>query len=174
MSEAAFISVGSNIEPFSNIPAAIAALAVMAKPVEVSRVYRSPAVGPTQQADFYNLGARIWTGLDPQELRSVLRQIEATLGRIRTIDKYAPRMIDLDLTLLGSRIIESEGFTIPDPELLRFGHIAIPLAEIDPSFRHPITGESLGEIAERLRPNAHLILAEGFTKTLEKARLDEG
>jgi 7,8-dihydro-6-hydroxymethylpterin-pyrophosphokinase len=45
---------------------------------------------------------------------------------------------------------------LPDPDLPFRPHIAIPLAELDSDHRHPVSGESLGSIAERLRPRAVL------------------
>ncbi len=48
-------------------------------------------------------------------------------------------------------------------------HLAIPLAELDPECRHPITGESLGSIAARLLPQAQMHLAPEVTRLLRIA-----
>lgn len=160
MGEPAFISLGSNISPEKNLPAAIQAIKKLASPIDVSNIYRSPAVGPTVQAEFLNAGVRLVTEYEPIVLRNVLKSIEASLGRVRTEDKFAPRTIDLDLILLGNQIVEEGEFQLPDPDLLKQAHLAVPLAELDPNFRHPITKESLAIIAERLRPTSQLKLEE--------------
>jgi GTP cyclohydrolase I len=76
--------------------------------------------------------------------------IEEELGRVRTSDKNAPRTIDLDVSLYNDEVLEFGQRRIPDPELVRFSHIARPLADLAPRYRHPQTGETLEEIARRL------------------------
>jgi 7,8-dihydro-6-hydroxymethylpterin-pyrophosphokinase len=92
--------------------------------------------------------------------------IEARLGRVRQQDKFAPRTIDLDLAILGDQIIETPEFILPDPEILNRAHLAVPLAELDPTYVHPVTNELLSEIAERLRSGANLQLREDVTSML--------
>ncbi|XP_019616124.1 PREDICTED: folic acid synthesis protein FOL1-like [Branchiostoma belcheri] len=36
---------------------------------------------------------------------------------------------------------------VPDPDILRFAHVAVPLAEISPHLRHPTNGSTLSSIA---------------------------
>ncbi len=83
-------------------------------------------------------------------LRSVLRDIEASLGRVRTADKFAPRPIDLDIALFGQLVVDLEGSPIPDPDLAPLPHVALPLADIAPEWILPATGETLAQIAARL------------------------
>ena len=82
--------------------------------------------------------------------------------------KYAPRTIDLDLCLLGDLILDTPLLTLPDPDLLTQPHLAIPLAELAPDFPHPITGEPLCEIADRLRPGAQLTSLPDISKDLQE------
>jgi 2-amino-4-hydroxy-6-hydroxymethyldihydropteridine diphosphokinase len=154
--ELAFISIGSNIEPEKHLPLAVTLLARIGEPVAVSTVYENPAVGPTPQPDFLNAAALIRTELPAAEIRRRLREIEAELGRQRTQDRYAPRTIDLDLSLLGGQVLDTPDLTLPDPEILTHPHLAIPLAELAPDHLHPVTQGRLQAIAERLRPNAKL------------------
>jgi len=156
LAELAFISLGSNIHPGSNLPQAVTRLGTIGRVVRVSAAYVNPAVGPRMQADFVNAAALVETSLSPIEIRTRLRQIETELGRVRDTDKYAARTIDLDLCLLGDRVESYPDWALPDPDIDRLAHLAIPLAEVDPSFRHPLTGETLRTIAERLRPSARL------------------
>lgn len=156
MPELAFISLGSNIDPAVHLPEALARLGSIGRVLRVSAAYRNPAIGPQPQPDFVNAAALVETSLAPTEIRARLRRIEAELGRKRQPDKYAPRTIDLDLCYLGQTVEEFEGWTLPEGEADRLAHLAIPLAELEPDFCHPKTGESLEAIAKRLRPGARL------------------
>ncbi len=69
------------------------------------------------------------------------------MGRVRTADKFAPRPIDLDIAFYGDRVLEVAGKVIPDPDVLRFAHVAAPLADVAGDWIHPQTGQTLAEIA---------------------------
>ena len=169
MTERAFLSLGSNIEPDRNLPRAVRELKPLGRVLAVSTVYQNPAVGPTPQPDFLNCAVLLETQLPPHALRAELRRLEGRLGRLRKSDKYAPRPIDIDIALYGSVTMQEAGMTIPDPDLLIHPYIAIPLAELDPHHRHPVSGESLGSIAERLRPQAALTARPIVTREMRTA-----
>src|SRR5574341_610151 len=168
----AFITLGSNIEPEKNLPEAVRLLAEAITVRRVSRVYRSPAVDARgrinpAQADFLNAAVLAETDMTPQALKlDVLMEIERRLGRIRTEDKFAPRTIDLDLALYGRRVIyevlrRPDGpvrLAAPDPDILRRAHVALPLADLDPAFPHPMTGTPLGEIAAQLAETSQIAI----------------
>ncbi|MEE8122337.1 MAG: 2-amino-4-hydroxy-6-hydroxymethyldihydropteridine diphosphokinase [Anaerolineales bacterium] len=156
MTELAFIALGSNIEPETNLPLASTRLSELGKPIATSTVYQNPAIADEPQPDYLNAAVLIETALDPLTIRDKLREIEADLGRIRTEDKFAPRTIDLDLCILGDQVLDHELLTIPDPDLLKRAHLAVTLAELRPDFLHPITGDSLAQIANELQKDAEL------------------
>lgn len=156
MPRRAFISLGSNLDPEVNLPAAATRALALGKFMKASQVYQNPAIAPSPQPDYLNGAFLIATELEPLEIRRQLRRIERELGRVRTADKYAARPIDLDLCLLEDLIIEEDDLTLPDPDLLVRPHLAVTVAELDPEFRHPVSGERLGEIAARLRPRGRL------------------
>jgi 7,8-dihydro-6-hydroxymethylpterin-pyrophosphokinase len=85
------------------------------------------------------------------------------LGRIRTSDPNAPRTIDLDIALAGELVLadRKSGIDIPDPEILTRAHVALPLADLAPDAVHPVTGETLSEIAEGFRAEAGIRVYEG-------------
>jgi len=161
--ERAFLSLGSNLEPESNLPRAALGLRPLGRILACSNVYRNPAVGPTPGPDFLNAAVLMETELTPHVLRTELRALETRLGRRRTSDKYAPRTIDLDLVLYGALVVRVDGLDLPDPDLVIRPHLAIPLAELDPEHRHPITGETLSSIAARLQPLAPMRLLPEVT-----------
>jgi 2-amino-4-hydroxy-6-hydroxymethyldihydropteridine diphosphokinase len=150
-SEMVFVALGSNIEPEANLRRVVQLLAECCRLLAVSPVYETLPVGTTDQPNFLNAAALIETDLSPEALKGdVLQPIERRLGRRRTADKNAPRTIDLDIALYGQCVIEVGGRRIPDPDILRYAHLAHPLADLAPTLSHPETGETLRDIAQRL------------------------
>lgn len=147
-----FIALGSNIEPAAHLPRAVELLGERFALRAVSRVYESEPVGAAGAPPFLNAAVLITTNLAPRALKfDVLRPMEARLGRVRTEDRNAPRTLDLDLVLYADLILEdaTRHITLPDPEILTRAHLALPLADLAPTFRHPVTGEALSTIAAR-------------------------
>ncbi len=152
-----FISLGSNIDPERNLPEAVRRLAAQCRLLAVSPVYETPPVGKTNQPNFLNAAVLVETDLRAAELKNqVLQPIEGELGRVRTADKNVPRTMDLDISLFNDGVFELGHRHIPDPEILQFPHIARPLADLAPQYRHPETGRTLQEIAQSL-PEGGLI-----------------
>ncbi|MCP3678218.1 MAG: 2-amino-4-hydroxy-6-hydroxymethyldihydropteridine diphosphokinase [Deltaproteobacteria bacterium] len=148
----AYISIGSNIDKRTNILAALRWVRKLCTVVDVSSVYETTPVGCRHKESFFNAAVVVQTPLLPGQLkRSVLNVIEFRLRRRRSGDKNAPRTIDLDISLFNDSVLIMGHRRIPDPEISRFVHIAIPLAEIAPYYIHPTTGEPLTVIATRLR-----------------------
>ncbi|OUC09547.1 hypothetical protein RY27_02185, partial [Litorilinea aerophila] len=106
---------------------------------------------PSGQPNFHNVALRVETELGYQQLRQRLREVEARLGRVRTEDKFAPRPIDLDIVWYAP---DDGGPPVVDPDLARYAHVVLPLAEIAPDWQDPTTGHSLQELAARFRPTA--------------------
>lgn len=147
-----FLSLGSNIEPRAHLVRATRLLAAQLRVLGASRVFETLAVGTTQGSAFLNAALEVRCRLSPADLKFlILRPLEAALGRRRTADRNAPRTIDVDISLFGERVIEdlAAGLRVPDPEILCRAHVALPLADLAPDLRHPVTGESLSEIAAR-------------------------
>ncbi len=159
MSEIILITLGSNLEPEIHLPRAVRLLADRVRVVSVSQVYESPAVRADGTLDpvqppFLNAAAQIETDLEPVPLKyEVLRAIEAEMGRQRSADKFAPRVIDLDIALYGDLLLqldtEDTHLLLPDPDILERAHVALPLADLAPDLIHPTSGETLRAIADR-------------------------
>lgn len=149
----AYLSLGSNIEPERNLPAAVRELAAFGRVLAVSSVWESVPFGvPANQApgqNFLNAAVLLETDLSPERLYDeVIAVVEARLGRVRDPrDKYAPRTIDIDLSLFNHDVLTVGAHRIPDPDVVKRAFVAVPLAELDPEYRHPVAGRTLGEIA---------------------------
>lgn len=125
----------------------------------MSRVYRSAPAAGAGGPPFLNAAVWLETPLPPAALKhEVLRAIEAALGRRRGPDKNQPREIDLDIALYDTLVVDDPdaGLRIPDPDWLRWPHLALPLADLDPERRHPGDGRRLAEIASALAGRAEV------------------
>ena len=157
-----FLILGSNIEKERNLPTAVAHLGQMVEVMAVSSVYETMPVGLKEQPNFWNTAVHIQTLLSATQLKThVLAAIEQKLKRVRQADKNAPRTIDLDIVLFNEDVFDYDGGDgrfrhIPDPDLLKFAHVAVPIAELAPDMLHPETAETLQAIAHHLHNPTHL------------------
>jgi len=146
MNERVFIGLGSNIgDRAATIDRAVDALECVpsCKVLQLSSLWETEPVGPPQPK-YLNAVAEIATGLAPADLLATMLEIERFLGRVRSAhERNAPRTIDLDLLLYGQRILTQEHLEIPHPRLTQRPFVLIPLLEIAPQLRHPLTGEVL-------------------------------
>jgi len=162
-----YVAVGSNIEPETNIPAALELLRRAVEVTGVSRFYRTAALGRPGDPDFANGAFRVRTTLGPRELKEkVLRPIEAQLGRERGADPSAPRTIDLDIALWGDEVIGEPGLRIPAADISR-PFVAAPLLELAPDYVLPDTGRPLSSVCSKAN-RARLVPAEELTRTLKE------
>lgn len=147
------IALGSNIEKERNLPLAIELLRELCVVTAVSSIYETEPVGLRNQPNFWNAAVLIQTDLSASEIKQqVINAIEARLGRVRQPDKNAPRTIDADIVLFNDDVFEYDGGDgrmrpIPDPDLLKFAHVAVPVADLLPDLPHPETREPLNQIA---------------------------
>lgn len=126
----AFIAVGSNIKPESNVLRAARLLAEKVRLLATSTFYQTEPLGRIHQPPYVNGVWLIETDLPPLDTKQVaLLQVESRLGRMRTSDKYAPRPIDLDLVFYEDMQCRTADLRLPHPDLARpFVHQ--PLDEI--------------------------------------------
>ncbi len=157
----AFIGTGSNINPGKNIEKAIRLLLLKVFIRRISTFYKTLPVERPEQPAYYNGVLMIETDVPPYELKySILRKIEAEIGRKRSTDKFAARLIDLDLLLYDHEVIHNGKLDIPDPEIMERPFIAIPLFELFPALILPEFNIPIRKIAERfdgrlMRPLLH-------------------
>lgn len=148
-----FLILGSNIDKENNLPRAVALLHGLCCVTAVSSVYETPPVGLEEQPSFFNAAVAIETEMSAAEIkRDVIGAVEKALKRVRTADKNAPRTIDVDIVLFNDAAFDyvaPDGRTrhVPDPDLRRFPHVAVPIAEIAGDRVHPETGQPLAELA---------------------------
>lgn len=151
---AAFVSVGSNIDPGASIEGGLRALAGLVRIVDISMLYTSRPTERSDQADFVNGVWQIETDRDPWSLKfDVLREVEYRLGRTRSGDKHAARTLDLDLILYGEEIIRSDELVLPDPDIYNAHHVIFPLAQLAPELILPDTKIRVRDISGAADPS---------------------
>ncbi len=162
----AFVAIGSNINPRDNIPRALTMLNAYLPVAAISNFYKTAAVGPSAQPDFFNGVVKIRTAHQPREIKfDILRKIEERLGRVRSADKFAPRTIDLDLILCGTLVIDEPGLVLPDQAIRHYPFVAIPLRELAPDLPLPDTRTLLSAEPVMIR-TSELQLQPEFTDYL--------
>jgi 2-amino-4-hydroxy-6-hydroxymethyldihydropteridine diphosphokinase len=105
------IGIGSNINPENNIPESLALLEQHAEIIAVSSWVKTAPIGITNQNDFINGAVRIRTALSKDDLFICLKKIEDKLGRDRSLPKFGPRTIDLDIIVWNKIIIDNDYYT---------------------------------------------------------------
>ncbi len=126
-----FIALGSNLgDSVQNLGRGFERLSNFFKPIALSRVYYSKAIGYLDQPDFYNQVAEFeLPAYAPEDVLSTLMNVETELGRIREI-KMGPRTLDLDLIFYGTQRIDTQDLTIPHPRLWTRSFVVAPLKEL--------------------------------------------
>ena len=128
----AYVGLGSNLDdPAAQLQAALRALSEIphTRLCRASRLYRTPPWGLLDQPEFVNAVAELETELTPPELLEALQAVERGAGRER-IERWGPRILDLDLLLHGEAQIDAPGLHLPHPHLHERAFVLLPLAEL--------------------------------------------
>jgi len=174
----ALLALGANLSqggkpPQETLRDAVALLAERTgQTLKVSRFYRTPAFPPGSGPDFVNAAAALrWTG-PPEALLALLHEVEAVLGRTRRT-RWEARIMDIDLIALGAQVMPDadtqrhwenlsldqaatqapDRLILPHPRMAERSFVLIPLADIAPDWRHPLTGLTVAEM-RAARPHA--------------------
>ena len=142
-----FIGIGSNLQnPLQQVIAAGRALEALVSTIECRRsaCYWSDPLGPGEQPRYVNAVAGLVTTSDAETLLTELQAIEQNSGRTRNI-RWEPRVLDLDILLFGTEVINTERLSIPHPEMANRNFVLYPLAELEPHLTLP-GGETLASL----------------------------
>lgn len=161
------IALGANLgDPAKQFELALTALNKAGHRVlRSSRNYITPAMGSEAGCDFHNAAAVIDTPLPPEEFLQQLHDIEASLGRRRTI-AWGPRSLDLDLLFYRNTVVQASNLVVPHPLLWLRRFVLDPLNEVAKDWMHPTLGETVGELLQRLNVQPLEIEIQGADATI--------
>lgn len=153
-----YLSLGSNLgDRTGNLRKALQMLS--GAKVEIRRVscfYKTEPVDFRPQAWFVNCVAEAGTDLMPLQLLRACQSVERALGRRPGIGK-GPRPIDIDVLLYESAVVRSPGLVIPHQRMAGRRFVLIPLREIAPHLRHPVTQQTIPEMLRALGDASQVI-----------------
>jgi 2-amino-4-hydroxy-6-hydroxymethyldihydropteridine diphosphokinase len=143
----AYVGVGSNLaDPEAQVRRALQALGRQpgARLVVSSPLYRTPPFGAVAQPAFINAVAGLLIQSSPDDFLAALRALERELGREPPRERWGPRLIDLDLLVVGRETRATATLTLPHPGIAERDFVLYPLADIAPDLDVP----GVGRVAE--------------------------
>lgn len=149
----AYIGLGTNIgNKRRNLITAAAKLAERAGDVlSISSFYETEPWGFESENTFLNAAVLLETELEPLQLLSLTQEIEKEMGRTSKSDgTYHDRIIDLDILLYDSCVINESTLVVPHPLMHKRQFVMEPLAEIAPMLVHPVLNKTMSELAGNL------------------------
>lgn len=143
-----YLHTGSNLGNRSeNLAKAIQYIEqYIGKVVAKSKIYETEAWGVTDQPNFYNQALKVATTLNPTKILEKVLWIESEFfNRIRE-QKWAARIIDIDVLMYDDLIVETNDLIIPHPYLHQRNFVLIPLMEIAGEIEHPKLKQTIEEL----------------------------
>ena len=159
MHKTVYLSLGSNMgERAANLKAAIDRLRDLGEVVTVSAFYETEPVEFTAQPWFLNCAVELNTEKMPRQLLNGVLGIEREMGRRRVREK-GPRIIDIDILLYDSLVMNKKTLKIPHPEMHQRKFVLIPLSELAPQVIHPVLSASISELLVGVKDDKKVSLA---------------
>jgi 2-amino-4-hydroxy-6-hydroxymethyldihydropteridine diphosphokinase len=148
-----YLGLGSNAgDRERNLQRALEVLAAAdLRIARASPIYETEPVEFTQQSWFLNQVAEAETGLFPMQLLGRVMRVERELGRVREIPK-GPRSIDIDILFYGRAVVRTAKLEIPHPAIAERRFVLVPLADLAPDLRHPVTRRTVREMLDAAPP----------------------
>tara|TARA_Y100001970_G_C14035266_1_gene750745 strand:- start:527 stop:1012 length:486 start_codon:yes stop_codon:yes gene_type:complete len=132
-----FLGIGSNIDDrLSNLNQSIDLISndLNIKFLQVSNFYESPPMYNLNLNTFLNGVVKISTSYTPSQLLIKVKNIEAKMGRKKSIERYENRIIDIDILCCENKIIESNELIVPHPNIKERKFVLEPWCDIDSNY----------------------------------------
>lgn len=142
-----YLGLGSNIgDRRAHLQAAIDTLALHeVRVLRSSSTYDTEPVGLIlDQPEFLNACIQIETEHDPIGLLDACKEVEREVGRTAGGPRHGPRVIDVDVLLLGELEYESERLRLPHEQVTSRRFVLVPLLELEPELTLP-SGERVAD-----------------------------
>jgi len=147
MTNTAVLITGGNMgDRRANLETAANLIAERIGPIKKSsKIYETEAWGITNQPAFYNQVLVVRTIMSPRKVLDSILEIEAEMGRKRTI-KNAARVIDIDILFFNDDIVNEQNLQIPHPHISDRRFVLLPLNEVDAEKNHPVLKKSMRQL----------------------------
>lgn len=113
--------------------------------IDKSSIYETAPWGITDQENFLNQALVVETTLNSRDLLNEILYIENLMGRDR-IEKYGPRIIDIDIIFFNHQVIREPGLVVPHPEMAKRRFVLEPLNQVIPAYIHPVYYKTVNEL----------------------------
>jgi 2-amino-4-hydroxy-6-hydroxymethyldihydropteridine diphosphokinase len=142
-----YLSLGSNRgDRVANLRRALEELDKSGVSVQrVSSFYKTEPVDFEPQAWFLNIAVEAATEFMPMQLLKAVKSVERALGRHPGVSK-GPRPIDIDILLYENVVVRTAALTIPHERMNERRFVLVPLAELAPAARHPVSKRAVSEM----------------------------
>ncbi len=125
------------------------ALSASVSVTAVSRIYESEPFGPVPQPLYLNMAVRGVTTLEPETLLRFVKGIEQAEGRTGEGLRWGPRTLDIDIILMGDRVVRRPDLIVPHPAMSERRFCLLPLSEIAADAKVPPDGSTVSDLLER-------------------------
>ena len=145
-----YLGLGTNLgDKEANLRTAIYKLQErIGKQVSLSSFYETAPWGFESDHSFLNAAIGLETSLSPIELLHITQEIEKELGRTKKSvnGSYSDRLIDIDILLYDTLVLQTPELTIPHPLMTERDFVMNPLIEIAGNVIHPTRQKTLSEL----------------------------
>ena len=107
--------------------------------------------------NFYNAVIKIKTTLSPVDLLGFIKDIEEQMGRVKTVEKYSERPIDIDILSYGNKIINSKELIIPHPHIKERKFVLKPWSDIDSNYILARSNKKISDLLDQTSDNSRLL-----------------
>lgn len=145
-----YLGLGTNLgNKEANLRTAIYKLQErIGKQVSLSSFYETAPWGFESDHSFLNAAIGLETSLSPIEILHITQEIEKELGRTKKSvnGSYSDRLIDIDILLYDTLVLQTPELTIPHPLMTERDFVMKPLIEIAGNVIHPTLQKTLSEL----------------------------
>ena len=149
-----YLNIGSNMgDRRDNLYRAVVAIAAITGECAVSSIVESEPWGFESDNRFMNLGVSFDSDIEPQEMLDRIHDIERSLGSASHRDAdggYIDRLVDIDIVAIDDLVIDTPTLQVPHPHLPDRDFFLLPMTQLAPDWRHPITHLTPAQMLENL------------------------
>ena len=126
-----------------------------------SSVYETKSWGYLSDNPFFNIGIEIDVDDDYEQMLAVFKDIEQGIGcktHRDTNGEYIDRLLDIDIIYIDNEVLDTENLKVPHPRMQDRDFVLLPVAELAPTWVHPLLHLTAAEMLSDLRKTAEILI----------------